>query len=186
MTDELIVSLYWQRNDAAIKHTADKYERYLTVIAKNILNDIEESKECVNETYLKAWNSMPEQRPDALSAYLAAITRTTALDVYRSRHRSKRIPSELTSSLDELGDMLSANGSPESELDYKQLARAIDKYLSTVPPQSRTAFIRRYYFFDSVKDIADGFGFSRSKVKSILFRTRQGLAEYLRNEGFTI
>lgn len=183
MDDREIVELYHKRNEVAIAHTRDKYEVYLTKIAYNILADIEDSRESVNDTYLKAWNSMPPHKPDVLSSFLARITRTTSIDIFRKRRSSKRIGSEYTVSLDELNECVS-DSSPQSSTELKALTEAINGYLRSAKEEHRNIFIMRYYFFDSVKAISVCTGYTEGKIKSILFRMRSGLRDYLEKENF--
>lgn len=184
MRDEEIVKLYWQRSENAIKETSAKYQAYLSKIAYNVLSDFEDSKECVNDTYLAAWNSMPEHRPSVLSTYLGKITRRLSIDVYRKKNSVKRYASEYALSLSELEDSLADHKTPEQTLDATLLDEAINAFIRSLPEESRKVFIGRYYFFDSVKKIAAYCGISESNVKAILFRTRQKLKAYLVKEGF--
>lgn len=185
MQDEMIVELFWQRNESALRETEEKYHSYLQKIAYNILADIEDAREAVNETLLRAWNSIPPHKPSILKTYLGKITRQLSIDVYRREHRQKRVASELTVSLDELGDIVSDGDMGES-FDSKLLGETIDDFLQTLSYEARTAFVQRYYFNDTVREIAERQGASESKVKSMLFRTRQGLREYLEKEGYEI
>ena len=186
MEDEKIVSLYWQRNESAIKETEEKYDRYLTKIAYNILSNHEDSRESVNDTYLAAWNSMPPHKPSVLSTYLAKITRRLSIDIFRHRNREKRKGSEYAISLSELGDCVSGGNTTEEIINVKLLADAIGIYLRTLPEEARTLFIGRYYFLDSLKEAAAYCGMTESKAKSLLHRTRLGLKEYLIKEGFDL
>lgn len=185
MQDEMIVELFWQRNESALRETEEKYHSYLQKIAYNILADIEDAREAVNETLLRAWNSIPPHKPSILKTYLGKITRQLSIDVYRREHRQKRVASEVTVSLDELGDIVSDGDMGES-FDSKLLGETIDDFLQTLSYEARTAFVQRYYFNDTVREIAERQGASESKVKSMLFRTRQGLKEYLEKEGYEI
>ena len=185
MDDADIVSLYWQRNEEAIRETEEKYGAYLGKIAWNILANREDSEESVNDTYLHAWNSMPPQKPAMLSTYLGKLTRQLSIDIYRRRNRAKRGGSEYALSLTELEDCVSS-GSTEDEVEVHLLAEALGQYLRGISPEARTAFLRRYYFMDPLGEIAAGQGFTESNVKSMLYRTRQGLREYLEKEGFSI
>ena len=180
----MIVELFWQRNESAITETESKYQSYLSKIAFNILADIEDAKEMVNETLLRAWRSIPPQKPNLLKTYLGKITRELSIDRYRREHRKKRVASEFTVSLDELSDIVSDDG--EGEFDQKLLGEAIDKYLQTVSYEARTAFVQRYYFSDTIREIAARQDASESKIKSMLFRTRAGLKEFLEKEGYEI
>ena len=186
MEDEQIVSLYWDRSEAAIRETETKYDRYLTKIAYNILNDMDDSRESVNDTYLAAWDSMPPHRPSVLSAYLAKITRRISIDCFRYRTRSKRMASEYAVSLSELGDCVSGGNTTEEIVNVKLLADSIGIYLRLQSEEARTAFIGRYYFLDPIKEVAAYCGISESKAKSLLHRTRIGLKEYLQKEGFCV
>lgn len=181
--DEMIVELFWKRDEAALSETENKYRGYLSKIALNILSDLEDAREIVNETLFRAWNSIPPQRPDILKTYLGKLARQLSIDVYRREHRKKRISSELTVSLEELGDIIFET---EQSCDLSLLGEAVDAYLKTVSKSARTAFVQRYYFADALKDIAKRQGVSESAVKSMLFRTRRGLKEYLEKEGFEI
>lgn len=184
MQDDQIVALYWQRDENAIRETEQKYGRYLSKIAYNILSDIEDSKECVNDTYLKAWDSIPPHKPGALAAYLGKITREHAIDIFRTRNRKKRQASEYALSLSELDECISDTVSTEQSADLHLLSEAMNSYLSSLSKEARITFVGRYYYMDSLKEIAAYCGMSESKVKSMLYRTRQGLKIYLKQEGF--
>ena len=186
MEDEAIVSLYWDRDERAIRETEEKYDRYLTKIAYNILNDREDSRESVNDTYLAAWDSMPPHRPGVLSAYLAKLTRRISIDRFRYRTRDKRAGSEYAISLSELGDCVSGGNTTEEIVNVKLLADSIGIFLRLQSKDARTAFIARYYFLDSIRDISRSTGMSESKVKSLLHRTRIALKKYLEEEGFSL
>ena len=186
MKDAEIVDLYWERNEAAIQQTQQKYGAYLSKVAYNILSDFEDSKECVNDTYLKAWNSMPPNRPSVLSTYLGKIARQLSIDVFRKKNSAKRYASEYAVSLDELGDSFSDGNTPEQAYDVKLLDDAINRFLRVLPDDARNTFIGRYYFFDSLKDVAGYCGMSETKAKSMLYRTRQSLKAYLVKEGFDL
>lgn len=186
MEDEQIVSLYWQRSESAIRETEQKYDRYLTKIAYNILSDHEDSRESVNDTYLAAWNSIPPHRPSVLSAYLGKLTRRISIDIFRCRNREKRRASEYALSLSELGDCVSAGNTTEDMVNVKLLADAIGIYLRLIPEEARNAFLGRYYYLDSLKEVAAYCGMTESKAKTVLYRTRQGLKDYLKKEGFDL
>jgi len=186
MKDQDIVDLYWDRNEDAICQTQMKYGSYLSKVAYNILADFEDSKECVNDTYLAAWKSMPSNRPNNLATYLGKITRQISIDVFRRKHREKRYASEYAVSLDELGDTFSDEATPEQEMDAKLLDEAINRFVAALPEMTQRAFVGRYYFFDSLKDIAAYCGMTESKVKILLFRTRQKLKSNLKMEGFDV
>lgn len=184
MQDRQIVELYWAREEEAIKETQAKYGAYLSKIAYNILADFEDSKECVNDTYLAAWNSMPTHRPNVLSAYLGKITRQITIDVFRKKNSAKRYASTYALSLSELTDTFSSEDIPEQSCEKKQLETAINQFLRALPEDARNTFIGRYYFFDPLKQVAAYCGMSEAKAKSLLYRTRQKLKDYLTKEGF--
>lgn len=186
MEDEKIVSLYWERSEDAIRETEIKYDRYLTKIANNILDSLEDSREQVNDTYLAAWNSMPTHRPSVLSTYLGKITRRLSIDCFRTRNRKKRRDSQYALSLSELGDCVSAGNTTEEIVNVKLLADTIGIYLRLLPEDARNAFIGRYYFLDSLKEVAAYCGMTESRCKMLLYRTRLGLKEYLEKEGFDL
>ena len=184
MTDEEIVKLYWDRNEDAIRETSRKYGRYLTKIAYNVLSDEQDSEECVNDTYLKTWNSIPTNRPSMLPVYLGRIARMLSIDLYRKNHAIKRYASEYALSLEELGDTFSDGHTPEEILQREAMRAALNGFLRQLTPAARNMFIGRYYFFDPVKKIAADCGVAVGTVKSSLHRTRQALREYLTKEGF--
>ena len=186
MQDDRIVAMYWQRDEAAIRETEKKYGHYLLKIAQNILFDLEDSKESVNDTYMKAWNSMPPHKPGILSSYLGKITRQLSIDIFRRRNRIKRQASEYAISLSELEECVPSSSTTEQNVELHLLADAINSYLGTLSKNARTTFVGRYYYMDSIREIATYHGMSESKVKSMLYRTRKGLKNHLQQEGFEL
>lgn len=186
MEDYEIVDLYWNRREQAIEETQNKYGNYLFKIAKNILFDHEDSLESVNDTYFKAWNSMPPHRPSKLSTYLGKITRELSIDMLRFRYRKKRQPSEYVLSLSELSDCVSGGDTTMEQIQLQMLTESINRYVRSLSPKSRDIFVGRYYFMDSINEVASYHGMSISKVKSMLFRIRKGLKEHLIKEGFEV
>ena len=186
MQDDKIVELYWRKDEAAIKETQEKYDRYLYKIAYNILADREDSKESVNDTYLSAWNSIPPHKPVTLSTYLGKLTRRISIDVFRRKNREKRRGTQYSVSLSELEECVSAGDVTAEAVDAKVLGEALNRFLQGMSEEARHTFIGRYYFLDSVKEVAAYCGMSESKVKSILYRTRQELKTYLEKEGFVL
>jgi len=186
MKDEEIVALYWQRNEDAIQETSQKYGAYLTKIAHNVLSNPEDSEECVNDTYWKAWNSMPTHKPTVLSSYLGRITRQLAIDVFRKKRAVKRYTSEYALSLTELEEVISSGSGTEQDVDAELLADAINRFLHTLSADARPLFIGRYYFFDTVKDVAAYCGVAEGTAKSSLHRTRRRLKEFLQKEGYDL
>ena len=186
MEDVQIVALYWQREEAAIRETQKKYGRYLLRLARGILADARDSEESVNDTYLKAWNSMPPHRPDVLSAYLGRITRQRAIDRFRGGAREKRRATQYAQSLDELADCVSGAETAEGALDAKLLAASIGACLRGLAPRDRTLFVGRYFYMEPIRTLELCHGMSESAVKSSLYRVRQGLRQYLEQEGFSV
>lgn len=185
MEDSQIVALYWDRNEAAIDQTQRKYGKYLEKIAYNILCNREDADESVNDTYLAAWNSMPPQRPGVLSTYLGKLIRRISIDLFRKKTADKRNGGEYALSLEEMSQCAGKNTTDE-QLELQLLADSIAAFLGTQDAETRRAFIGRYYYMDSVKDIARYCRISESKVKVLLYRTRQRLREHLGEEGFAV
>lgn len=186
MPDSAIVELYWNRDESAIQQTEQKYGRYLIKIAYNVLSDWDDSLESVNETYFKAWNSMPPHKPSVLSTFLGKITRELSIDMFRKQNRLKRKSSEYAISLDELEECISKGNHTEQQADLHMLAESINAFLRTLTPEMRTVFVGRYYFMDSIREISNYYGMSESKVKSMLHRTRIALKNHLWKEGFLV
>lgn len=186
MEDKEIVELYWQRKELAIQATAVKYERYLQKIAYNILFDLEDSKESVNDTYLRAWNAMPPHQPVMLSSFLGKITRQLSIDRFRKANSQKRKPSEYVLSLSELEECVTNGDTTEQGIELHLLTGAINRYLHTLSEETRDMFVCRYFFMDSIREIAVYHGAGEEKIKSSLYRARKGLRTYLEEEGFVI
>ena len=186
MDDNMIIDLFWARSESAISETSSKYGGYCTKIAMNILQNHEDSDECVNDTYLKTWDSIPPQQPTKFSAFLGRITRNLSLNKYKARNAQKRRGTEVELLLSELIDCIPSGDSAEAEYEAGQTASIIDGFLDTLGVESRILFVRRYWYVDSITSIAERFDLSESKVKSSLFRTRNRLREYLEKEGVTI
>lgn len=184
MEDSAIVRLYWDRDETAISQTQHKYGQYLLKIAYNVLADREDSQESVNDTYLAAWETIPPQRPEVLRTYLGKLTRRISIDLFRKKTSQKRGGGEYALSLEELEACVSGGADPQHEMEVKLLAELITTFLQTQPQQVRHVFIGRYYYMDPVKEIAQYCHISESKVKILLYRTRQALGQYLQKEGF--
>ena len=185
MRDETIVALYWERDEEAIHQTERKYGAYLAKVSYNILADLEDSKECVNDTYLAAWNSMPPHKPSVLITYLAKITRQLSVDTFRKKNALKRYASEYALSLDELGDSFPDSTTPEQALDAKLLDEAVISFVRALPETSQNVFVGRYFFFDSLKDLAAYSGMKESRVTSLLYRTIHQPTAHLFTQGLT-
>ena len=184
MLDEQIVALYWSRSEQAIAETGEKYGGYLNRIAYGILRSTLDAQECVNDTYHSAWNAMPPNKPNRLSAFLGKITRRLSIDRLRHDTAEKRGGGELPLALDELSGCVSGVDTAESELFRQELSSLLDTFLSSLSDTERRVFLRRYWYLDSIAEIAERFGFSQSKTASMLHRTRGKLREVLRKEGY--
>ena len=183
MLDGEIVELYWQRDEEAISQTDIKYGGYCRHISNNILGNVNDSEECVNDCYLKAWNAMPTERPQYLAAFLGKIVRTLSLSRLRQRTADKRGGGEYALCLEELAGCTPGGQGPERELELRELTEHIDKFLARLKKQERDIFVSRYWYMAPVDRIAERAGFSYSKTASLLRRTRLKLGLYLRKEG---
>lgn len=186
MEDNEIISMFVSRNENALRETQNKYGNYLYKIAFNILGSGEDSAECVNDTYYKAWESIPPMMPTKLSTYLGALVRNISITLLRKQNAAVRAPSQYTLSLDELAECVSSQETVDQQIDLGVLARAISDYLRTLSEEARSIFMCRYYFSDPINEIAANFGSTESKIKSSLFRTRNGLKKYLEDQGFNV
>jgi RNA polymerase sigma-70 factor (ECF subfamily) len=183
MDDTMILELYQSRSESAIAETARKYGSYCLAIATNILKDRRDAEECVNDTYYKVWEAVPPQQPAVFSSFIGRITRNTSLDKYKARSRKKRAGNEFTLLLSELEDCIPSGSRVEDEVDEMLTAACIDNFLSGIDKESRVIFMRRYFYADSVKQVAERLAMSESKIKSNLFRTRNKLKAHLESEG---
>ena len=183
MEDERIIDLYWQRSQEAISRTDEKYGRLCTKISLNILSNAQDAEECVSDTYMALWNSIPPQRPTCFQAFAAAIVRNLSLMKLREQYARKRGGGEFDLVLDELKDTIASGDSVEAECERKEFAAAVNQFLCTLSADDRNIFVCRYWFFASIAVIALRFKCSQSKVKTSLFRTRQKLRLYLSKEG---
>ena len=186
MEDNQIIALYFARQENALEETQKKYGKYCHSIAFRILHNEEDANECVNDTYWDAWNSIPPHKPHRLSSFLATITRRIALDRFRRRTAEKRFGSETAISLQELEECIPCEKSIDEELETQRLAQTISAFLRTLPVVQANVFIRRYWYFDGISDIARRFDFKESKTKMMLKKTREQLLEYLKKEDIFI
>ena len=180
LDDSSITDLFFCRSEEAISRCAEKYGAYCGKICMNILCDGQDSEECLNDTWLSAWNAIPPQRPGSLGAFLGKIARNHALNRLAARTAAKRRGD--TVPLEELGECVPDSRAADGA-DARELGRMISDFLKTQPESARRAFVCRYFYCDCVRDIAARLGFSEGKVKSLLFRTRAGLKKYLEGEG---
>ena len=186
MTDSQIVALYWERDQRAIEETAGKYGKYCHSIVSNILPNREDAEEAVLDTYLALWRSIPPHKPAMLSTFLGKIARRTALKQWEKSRARKRGGGEVELALEELAQYLPGGTAPEAAMENAELTRILNRFLRQLPQDARKVFICRYWYLDSVGDICRRFGYSQSKVKSMLARTRGKLRSVLIKEGFTL
>ena len=184
MEDNQIIELYWQKNADAISETARKYGAYCFAIAENILHNTEDSEECVNDTWLRAWDAIPPQKPDVLRTFLAKITRNLAFNRFNARNAEKRGGGEIALVLDELGECLGGGADAEAAYEAKELRQAIRYFVRALPEREGNVLVRRYFFAESVADIAKRYGLSENNVTVILSRTRKKLKAHLLKEGY--
>ena len=182
MDDKQIVALYFDRNEQAIAETETKYGKYCYAIAIGVLSMHEDAEESVNDTWIDAWNSMPPHRPSILSTFLGKITRRIAIDKWRHRTAEKRGGGEIPLVLDELEDCIAHDSDVEKTLEKQRLEEVINRFVHKLPEKDQKVFLCRYFYMDSIESICRQFGFSESKVKSILHRTREKLRRVLKEE----
>lgn len=181
MEDRAIVELYWAREERAISETDIKYGRMLTGISYSLLSSHEDSEECLNDTYVAAWNSMPSARPDYLGAFLSKIIRRLSVDRWRRDHRQKR-DGGVEALLDELAECIPDANTVTSEYDNSRLREILNGFVRALPPEKQAAFIRRYFYSEPLEKIAEALGITESKLKSMLYRIREELKEILEKE----
>ena len=184
MDDKSIVDLYFDRDEEAIVQTDKKYGHYCYTIAYNILTNKEDAEESVSDTYMTAWRTIPPRRPSVLSTFLGKITRHISIDQWRKRSASKRGGGEVILALEELSDCIAGMHDVEMEYEYKEIVGIYVRFLDTLPITERRVFLCRYWYVESIEAIADEFGFSQSKVKTMLYRTRSKLRKQFAKEGF--
>ena len=184
MTDEEILALYFLREEQAITETANRYGSCCYTVANRILRSPEDSEECVNETWLRAWRTIPPSYPHNLKMYLTSITRNLAFNISRYRRADRRGGGEVDAVLDELSECLAAPGTPEEELIRRDLGRVINEFLDTLPERDRDVFLRRYYFVESPREIARRYRMREGNVAVILSRVRKKLKKQLLREGY--
>lgn len=184
MEDKQIIELYNKREEAAIEKTAEKYGKYCFSIANNILHSSEDSEECVNDTWLKAWNAIPPTIPTYLRVFLGKITRNLSFDKYRAIHSERRGGGEFPVVLDELAEIVAGLADVEKQYEQKELVKAINTYLYKLPERDRNIFIRRYFHAEETSLIAKRYQIKESNVLMILSRTRKKLHTFLKEEDF--
>jgi RNA polymerase sigma-70 factor (ECF subfamily) len=177
MDDERIIELFWLRSEDALTECKIKFGGYCRTIAKNILGNAEDADECINDTWFRAWNAIPPTRPTRLKSFLGKVTRNLALDKYEASHTQKRGGGMIEIALEELADI------PIPETNDENITQVINGFLHSEPPESTDIFLMRYWYLHSIKEISFEYGYSESKITSLLFRMRKRLKEKLESEG---
>lgn len=183
MEDNQLLELLWKRDETVLDEMSSKYKNYCYSISYNIVRDSEDAAECVNDTWLGAWNSIPPNRPKQLKTYLGKITRNISIKRWDEKNTIKRGGGQVPLALEELTECIPSNFSLEKTVQMTELVQMINQFLIALPKNEMKVFICRYWYLDSVKTIAEQFGFSQSKVKSMLFRTRKKMVQYLESRG---
>ena len=184
MEDDDIIAMYFDRDQNAIAETKKKYGGYCFSLADRILGNKEDSEECVNDILYSAWNSIPPQRPKYFRMFLAKLVRNKALNRIKADNAQKRGCGEISLIYEELSEFISDGRNVESEIIAKELGQAVNSFVKELAEREGDIFIRRYFFMEAVKDIADGYGSTSANVSMILCRTRKKLKEYLENNGY--
>lgn len=185
MEDFKIVDLYWERSERAISETRTKYERMLSGISYSLLRSDEDAEECVNDTYVRAWESMPPHKPSRLSTYLGKLTRNLSISRHRHAHADKRW-SGSDAVYDEIAECLPDTGAPGELSEEIALRDAINSFLASLPSRARVVFMQRYWYFCPIAVIARDMDMSESDVKVTLMRTRNRFREHLEKEGIVL
>ena len=186
MDDTQIVALYWARDEAALAESEQKYGGYCRAIALGILESREDAAECVNDTWLRAWEAMPPRRPSRLDTFLGKLTRNLSLDRWRTLRAQKRGGGQPELALSELEECLPAASCPEREAEARDLTESLNRFLEALPREKRVIFVQRYWYLCSVEKLAAMHGMEKNTAASILFRLRAALREHLEREGFTV
>ena len=182
MEDAQIIEGFFRRDESAITAAQEKYERRCLAAARHILPDDRDAEECVSDVWLRLWNAIPPERPRSLAAYVTTVTRRLALDKCDYNKAAQR-RSDLTVAFEELEGCLPAEDAAAASLQRQEFARVLNDFLRKLTRQSRTYFIRRYWYGESIREIAEACGAGEEKIKSSLFRTRQRLRQCLEKEG---
>lgn len=185
MKDASIVKLYWERSEKAIIETDLKYGKLCRHLSDNILNNLSDAEECVNDSYLAVWNAIPDARPENFSAFLCRIVKNLSFKRLEHITAQKRKP-EMLVSLEELQDCISSSANPQASYDAAELAEVISSFLRKQDELSRNIFLRRYWYYDSVKCIANDYDMKEERISQILFKIRKKLRKHLEQEGYNI
>lgn len=186
MEDERIIQLYWQRAEDAIAETAAKYGAYCTSVSYGILRNRQDAEECVTDTYLRAWNTMPPERPRYLAGFLGKITRNLSLDRYRKNKAVFRGGGQIRLVYEELEETIPSHHTVETMVEEAELTRTLERFLWTLPKEKRQVFLLRYWYFRSISEISQQLCMSEAKARSMLHRMRKDLRAYLEKEGIRL
>lgn len=186
MEDTAIIELYWNRDERAIEESQKSYGKYCHTIAWNVLYSQEDADECVNDTWLRAWGTIPPTRPNRLGIFLGTITRNLALDRWKGSRRLKRGSGEMPVVLDEIAECVPDKNTTEDAVEAAELQRQINAFLHELPERDCNIFLRRYWYMEEYNEIASRYGLNLNTVKSSLFRSRNKLKDYLEKEGITV
>ncbi len=185
MEDKQIIDLYWSRNETAVHETAQKYGRYCHFIAHQILQIEADAEEAVNDTWFKAWNTIPPHRPTSLKGYVGMLTRQLSLDLWEKNHAQKR-SAQASAALEELSECVADRASTCDPAEALALREALDRFIKTLPEKTRTVFLRRYWYACDLKQIAQSMGMGENHVSVLLYNTRKRLRAFLMKEGFSV
>jgi len=186
MDDSQIIDLYWNRDQTAISFTSAKYANYCTTISYNVTKNREDTEECLNDTWVKTWNSIPPTRPDSLKTYVGTICRNLSLNKYKERHAQKRGGGQVELALDELSEIVSNLAEAENDENSEKIREVLNNFLAKLKDKERDVFVRRYWHLKSVGEIADEYGLSEANVKQLLFRSRNKLKKELEKSGVQV
>lgn len=186
MEDIAIIDLYWLRSEEAIRETAVKYGAYCRSIARGLLADPRDEEECVNDTWIKAWNAMPDSRPSRLKLFLGKITRRLACDALRARTAQKRGGGVYVEALEELGECVPSSPGADKIVEDRELEEVLNRFLRTLPERDCNVFLRRYWYAETLEEVAKRYGMKLNTVKTSLYRSREKLRKYLEKEGIAL
>lgn len=184
MNDEKIIQLYWDRDEQAIRASMDTYGPYCRAVAREILHNPSDVEEAVADTWLKAWDAIPPGRPQYLRLFLGKLTRNISLSLWRRQTASRRGGGQVTLALEELGECIGKESSPEEQVNLRELEKALSAFLRNEPEMRRAVFLRRYFYLEDVESIARYYDLKENNVRVMLSCTRQKLKKYLKQEGY--
>ena len=184
MNDEKIIQLYWDRDEQAIQASMDAYGPYCRAVAREILHNPSDQEEAVADTWLRAWDAIPPRRPKYLRLFLGKITRNLSLSLWRRQTSARRGGGQVTLALEELGECIGSDSSPEEQVNLQELEKALSAFLRTESEMRRAVFLRRYFYLEDLESIARYYKLKESNVRMMLCRTRQKLKNFLKQEGY--